>query len=77
MDTRVDVLKAPRGPFLEAGGGRQAYVVEDGIAVLRPIQVGAVSLAEVEIVSGLDFGEQLIVSDTARFDGAKKVLLRR
>jgi HlyD family secretion protein len=77
MDTRIDVLKAPRGPFLEAGGGRQAYVIEDGIAVLRPIQVGAVSLAEVEIVSGLDFGEQLIISDTARFEGAKKVLLRR
>ncbi len=38
---RVDVLKVPRGPFLEAGGGRQAYVIDDGIAVLRPIQVGA------------------------------------
>jgi HlyD family secretion protein len=77
MDTQVDVLKSPRGPFLEAGGGRQAYVIEDGIAVLRPIQVGAISLAEVEIVSGLELGEQLIISDTARFEGAKKVLLRR
>jgi len=77
MDTRVDVLKAPRGPFLEDGGGRQAYVIEDGIAVLHPIQVGAISLAEVEIVSGLELGEQLIISDTARFEGAKKVLLRR
>lgn len=77
MDTQVDVLKSPRGPFLEAGGGRQAYVIEDGIAVLRPIRVGAISLAEVEIVSGLELGEQLIISDTARFEGAKKVLLRR
>ncbi len=77
LDTRVDVLKVPRGPFLEAGGGRQAYVIEDGIAVLRPIQVGAISLAQVEIVSGLDLGEQLIISDTARFEGATKVLLRR
>ena len=31
----------------------------------------------VEIVSGLDLGEQLIISDTARFEGATKVLLRR
>jgi len=77
MDTRLAVLKAPRGPFLEAGGGRQAYVLEDGIAVLRPIQVGAVSLTEVEILSGLEAGEQLIISDTTRFESAKKVLLRR
>ena len=77
MDTQIDVLKVPRGPFLEAGGGRQAYVIEDGIAVLRPIQVGAVSLAEVQIASGLELGEQLIISDTARFEGATRVLLRR
>jgi HlyD family secretion protein len=77
MDTQIDVLKVPRGPFLEAGGGRQAYVIEDGIAVRRPIQVGAISLAEVEVVSGLELGEQLIISDTARFEGAEKVLLRR
>jgi HlyD family secretion protein len=77
MDTRTDVLKVPRGPFLEAGGGLQAYVVEDGIAVLRPIRVGAISLAEVEVASGLELGEEIIISDTARFEGAKKVLLRR
>lgn len=77
MDTRIDVLKVPRGPFLEAGGGLQAYVIEDGIAVLRPIRVGAISLAEVEVASGLDLGEQIIISDTARFEGANKVLLRR
>jgi HlyD family secretion protein len=77
LETRTDVLKVPRGPFLEDGAGRRAYVLEDGIAVLRPIQIGAVSLTEVEIVSGLEAGEQLIISDTARFDGANKVLLRR
>ena len=36
-----------------------------------------VSLAEVQIASGLELGEQLIISDTARFEGAKRVLLRR
>lgn len=77
LDTRFDVLKAPRGPFLEAGGGRQAYILDDGVAVLRPIEVGAVSLSEVEILSGLEVGEQLIISDTARFEGAETVLLRR
>ena len=70
------MVKVPRGPFLEAGSGRQAYVLEDGIAVLRPIRVGSLSVGEVEIVSGLDVGDQIIISDTARFQGAERVLLR-
>ncbi|MGB3564365.1 MAG: HlyD family efflux transporter periplasmic adaptor subunit [Thermoanaerobaculia bacterium] len=77
LETRSDVVKVPRGPFVESGGGRQAYVIEDGMAVLRPIQVGSLSVSEVEIVSGLEIGDQIILSDTARFDGAEKVLLRR
>jgi HlyD family secretion protein len=77
LETRNDVVKVPRGPFVESGGGRQAYVIEDGMAVLRPIQVGSLSVSEVEIVSGLEIGDQIILSDTARFDGAERVLLRR
>jgi len=69
-------MKVPRGPFLEAGAGRQAYVLEDGIAVLRPIRVGSLSVSEVEIVSGLEIGDQIIISDTARFQGAERILLR-
>ena len=30
----------PRGPFVETGGGRFAYVVEDGVAERRPIRMG-------------------------------------
>lgn len=77
LDTRSDTLKVPRGAFLESGGGRLAYVVEDGLAVLRDIEVGARSVAEVEILSGLDVGDRIVLSDTNRFEGAEKILLRR
>jgi HlyD family secretion protein len=77
LETRTDVIKVPRGPFVESGGGRQAYVLEDGMAVLRPIEVGSLSVSEVEIVSGLDIGDQLIISDSTRFEGAERILLRR
>lgn len=76
FESKKNVLKLPRGPFLESGGGRQVYVVEDGIAVLRPITVGAVSVAEVEIVEGLAPGEKVILSDTSEFAGARNVLVR-
>ncbi len=75
LESRTDVLKVPRGPFLESGGGRQAYVLEDGLATLRPIEVGSLSVGEVEIVAGLEPGDQIILSDTTRFDGAERVLV--
>ena len=76
LDSRPDVVKAPRGPFLESMGGRQVYVVSNGVAELRPITVGAVSVTEVEVTSGLEEGEQIVLSDMTRFDGAKRILLR-
>lgn len=76
LETKSDVLKVPRGPFLEAGGGRQAYVIEDGIATLRPIEVGSLSVSEIEILAGLEVGDEIIVSDTARFRDAERILLR-
>lgn len=76
LDTRHDVLKVPRGPFLEAGGGRTAYVLEDRLAQRRAIEVGALSVSEVEILAGLEEGDRIVVSDTGRFKGADRVLVR-
>jgi HlyD family secretion protein len=77
LETRRDVLKVRRGPFLEALGERGAYVVDDDTAELRPIEVGSVSVGEVEIASGLKEGDQIVLSDPTPFQGAKKVLLQR
>ena len=77
LDSRPDVLKIPRGPFLESMGGRQVYVVEGNLAQLRSIQTGAVSVTEVEVLSGLEAGEEVILSDLLRFEGAQTILLRR
>ena len=75
LDTREDVLMVERGPFLEQDGGRFAWVVEGSSAVRRPIQAGASSLNAVEIVSGLQEGERIVVSGTDQFDNADRVRL--
>jgi HlyD family secretion protein len=77
LETKQNVLKVARGPFLEAGGGRQAWVVDDGVAEKRRIQVGSVSISEVEIVDGLEEGDEIVLSDPAPFGSAERVLLRR
>jgi HlyD family secretion protein len=73
LGTRRNVLMVERGPFLEQLGGRFAYVVEGSTAVRRPIQAGASSLQAVEIVSGLEEGERIVVSGTDQFDNADRV----
>jgi len=73
LDTRKNVLMVERGPFLEQDGGRFAYVVDGGSAVRRPIQAGVSSLSNVEIVSGLQPGERIVVSGTDQFDNAERI----
>jgi HlyD family secretion protein len=77
LEKRPGVLKVPRGPFLDSGGGRQIYVLADGLATLRTIRVGAMSVSEVEVVEGLREGEQVVLSEITQFDGARTVLVRR
>jgi HlyD family secretion protein len=76
LDRRSGVLKVPRGPFFEAGGGRQVYVVADGLARRREVVTGAVSVTEIEIVDGLAEGEQIVLSDLGAFAGAETILIR-
>ena len=77
LDRRTDVLKVSRGPFLESGGGRKVYVLEDGLATLRDIRTGAMSVGEVEILEGLAEGDQILLTDTQQFQGAETVLVRQ
>ena len=70
------VLMVQRGQFLDSGAGRVAYVVgEDRLATRRSIQVGARSLGAVEIVAGLEQGEQIVISNLDPFRSADTVLL--
>jgi HlyD family secretion protein len=70
------VLMVQRGQFLDSGAGRIAYVIDDeGVAQRRRIETGALSLSAVEIVSGLEAGESIVISNLDPFRGADTVLL--
>jgi HlyD family secretion protein len=73
MDSRDNVLKVERGGFTDAGD--VAYVVAGESAARRPIRLGAMSVAEVEILEGLVPGEKIIVSNVADFSDAPVVRL--
>jgi HlyD family secretion protein len=75
LESRDGVLKVQRGPFIDASGGRVAYVVEGGLAQRTAITLGASSIGEVEIAAGLDDGDTIIVSGTDAFGDAELVQL--
>ena len=72
LDTRRNVIKVERGPFVEQGNG-QAYVMEGNTAIRRPVQLGVSSLGEVEILSGLRPGDRVVVSGAELFGDAESV----
>ncbi|MEZ5488943.1 MAG: HlyD family efflux transporter periplasmic adaptor subunit [Gammaproteobacteria bacterium] len=75
LEEKFAVIMVQRGQFIDSGNGRVAYVVEDGIATRRPIVIGATSLGNVEILDGLQPGEQIVISSTEIFDGVESVLI--
>ncbi|ODS63767.1 MAG: efflux transporter periplasmic adaptor subunit [Arenimonas sp. SCN 70-307] len=75
FEEKPDVVKLARGPFVEQLGGRFAYVIENGIAVRRPIRLGATSVGEVEILEGIAPGERVVISGTDTFADAERVAI--
>lgn len=73
IEEKPNVVMLPRGPFVEDGGGRFAYVMDGDIAVRKPVQLGATSVNAVEILSGLQPGERVVIAGTDSFDEAERI----
>lgn len=75
LDTRRNVLMVERGPFLEQGGGRSAWVMDGDTASKRPIRTGASSLNAVEVLGGLQPGDRVVVAGSDQFGDAERIRL--
>jgi RND family efflux transporter MFP subunit len=65
-------LVVPAQAIQQHGQVTSVYVVQDGVAKLRLIQVGPATADGVEVLSGLEAGESIVTSPLARLiDGAK------
>ncbi len=75
IDRRPDVLMVDRGPFVDQGGGKFAYVVAGDVAVRRKVRLGDMSIGKVEILGGLNPGDRVVVAGTEAFKDADRVIL--
>jgi len=60
-ERKLDALQIPRTALLDGDGPPKVFVVKDGKAAERPVQLGLSNGAYVEIVSGLKDGDQVVV----------------
>jgi len=63
LDERDAVTKLERGSFIDSAT-RAVYVVRGGEAVRVPVELGAASVAEIEVLRGLSPGDTVVISDT-------------
>jgi HlyD family secretion protein len=74
LDERKQVLKFERGPQIDEGTNH-VYVVRGDRAVRTPVQLGAASVSEIEVLHGLTENDRVIVSDTRDFNDAPDLLI--
>ena len=73
LDQRNNVLKVERGAFVDAGS--VVYRVQGDRATRQPVKLGPMSVGEVQILSGLNAGDEVIVSSVSDFGDAAEVHL--
>ncbi len=71
-------LLLPRGEFVQATGGKWAYVLEDGnkSALRRKIQVGRQNPEVLEVIAGLREGESIVASSYEDFRNCDRLIIK-
>jgi HlyD family secretion protein len=72
-----NVLYVSRPTFGQANSKVEMFkVIDDGSAAVRvPVQLGRTSVSTVEIINGLEVGDEVVLSDTSQYDGFDKIRL--
>jgi HlyD family secretion protein len=77
IESRSNVLKVKRGAFVQSGGGNTIYKLDGDSATRTAIQLGARGLSDVEILSGLNDGDEVIISSIDAFNRAELVFISK
>lgn len=75
-DRRADALRVARGPFLTGEASQDVFVVREGRAFRTRVNLGLIGYDTVEIASGLQKGDDVIVSDMTNYIHARELKLK-
>ena len=68
-----DILKVPAGALFRRGDDWAVFVIENGRAVLRRVQVGRSDGLEMQVIDGLNEQDQVILHPTDRVEAGVRV----
>lgn len=76
LQEKTDVIVIPKDIILDRRGRKTVYVIQRGIALERRLELGIETSDRVEVVSGLDAGDSLIIEgfETLRNRSRVKVI---
>jgi HlyD family secretion protein len=74
LDERDGVMKFERGSYID-DSTRALYVLHGAHAHRVPVELGAASVAEIEVVRGLNAGDEVIISDMRDLNRAAEVAI--
>jgi membrane fusion protein, multidrug efflux system len=73
VEVRPDALLVPEDAILPVAGGNHVWVVQDGEATRRPVQLGVRIPGFVEVVAGLDGEPDVVVGGVERLSEGSRV----
>ncbi|GGF12211.1 ABC transporter permease [Hymenobacter cavernae] len=71
-----NVLRVKNGPFYQGGHEQPVFVVRDGLATRRTVRFGDSNFDYVQVLSGLQAGDQLLISDTKNYEQAAELTIK-
>jgi RND family efflux transporter MFP subunit len=73
LGTTKDVLHVPRPAIGEAHSAAAVFVLRGDEATRVSIKFGRAAMKDIEVVSGLREGDQIVLSDMAKWDGVNRL----
>src|SRR5690606_4005653 len=74
--TRQESKFLPMGPGIKGGRSQELFVVNGSEAKKRVVELGFRTSDKVEVISGLQPGDQVIISDMSLFEDKSRVKIK-
>ncbi len=73
---RTDIVKVPLKAVVEGEKGEVVFVAVNGVARARPVTLGIADGVDVEVVSGVNVGDKVIIRGNVGLEDGDRIILR-
>ena len=71
-----DVLRIRNGSFYSGPGDYTLFILKDNTLLPREVKLGECNYDYIEVISGLETGEQVVVNDMSKYKGKEKLKVK-